>query len=179
MTRPGMKSSSLRRWGALGAVLAIVLAGVACGGGDGPRTVTAADYKFENLPETVSVGTQVRLENDSEKEIHELVAFRLPDTEKRPVGDLVKLPQSDLFALVSDPPAMVLLRAPGNAKQINAVGDGTLTQKGRYLVACFIPTGADPAVFLAAAEASGDAPPQVAGGPPHLAQGMYGEITVK
>lgn len=160
-------------------MLAIVLAGAACGDDDGPRTVTAADYKFENLPEAVSAGTQLRLENESEKEIHELVAYRVLDTEKRPVGDLVKLPESDLEQLVSDPPAMVLLRAPGDAEQVNAVGDGTLTEKGRYLVACFIPTGADPAAFLAAAETSGDGPPQVPGGPPHLAQGMYGEITVE
>ena len=40
-----------------------------------------------------------------------------------------------------------------------------------------IPTGADPAVYLEAAAAS-DGPPQVDGGPPHVAHGMFAELTV-
>ena len=74
----------------------------------------------------------------------------------------------------------MLIAPPRNAPQIAAVGDGKLTEKGRYLVICTIPVGADPAAFLQAAQSSGSGPPpQVPGGPPHLAQGMYGQITVK
>ena len=62
---------------------------------------------------------------------------------------------------------------------INAVGDGTLTEKGRYAVICGIPVGADPAAYLAAVQNARGGPPEVAGGPPHLTRGMYGEITVK
>jgi hypothetical protein len=62
---------------------------------------------------------------------------------------------------------------------IKAVGDGTLTEKGRYAVICAIPVGADPAAYLAAAQSSQGGPPNVPGGPPHLTQGMFGEITVK
>lgn len=62
---------------------------------------------------------------------------------------------------------------------INAVGDGRLTERGRYLVFCAIPVGADPAAYLQAAQSATGGPPQVAGGPPHFSQRMYGEITVK
>ena len=44
---------------------------------------------------------------------------------------------------------------------------------------CSIPTGVAPAEYLAAAAQSGGEPPQVAGGPPHLAHGMYAELTVE
>jgi hypothetical protein len=60
-----------------------------------------------------------------------------------------------------------------------AVGDGTLTEPGRYVLMCFIPTGADPDEYLSAAAASeGEAPTGVAGGPPHVVNGMYAELHV-
>ena len=60
-------------------------------------------------------------------------------------------------------------------------GDGTLTEPGRYLVFCAIPTGADPDDAMVAMQEAVDSqsgPPQIDGGPPHLAQGMYGELVV-
>ncbi len=59
------------------------------------------------------------------------------------------------------------------------VGDGTLNEPGRYLILCAIPTGADPAEYLAAAAASNGEPPQVAGGAPHLAHGMIDDLIVE
>ena len=138
--------------------------------------VSAVDFGFEDLPEEVSAGTRLTLVNTSEVELHELVAARLPDGEDRDLEELVHLPQEELMALIGQP-ATVLLAAPGG-DVIPAVGDGTLSEPGRYLLLCFIPTGVDPAEYLAAAEASGGAPPQVAGGPPHLAHGMYAELSV-
>ncbi len=167
------------RWAAAGALAALALLGAGCGGDDGTKTVTAADYQFKNLPSSVKAGTTLTLKNESTKELHEMVVMRLPDGEKRSAADLVKLPEAEGEALFSGPPAAVLLAPPGDAEMIKAVGDGKLTEKGRYLVICAIPTGADPAAYLEAAEKSGDGPPQVAGGPPHLTQGMFGEITVK
>jgi hypothetical protein len=59
------------------------------------------------------------------------------------------------------------------------VGDGTLVEPGRYAIACFIPTGADPAEYLEAAAQTEEGPPQgVAGGPPHFVQGMVAELVV-
>ena len=57
------------------------------------------------------------------------------------------------------------------------VGDGALDEPGRYALICIIPTGADPDEYLTKA-ATSEGPPDVAGGPPHIAKGMFAEITV-
>lgn len=142
-------------------------------------TVTAVDYKFEGLPEEVPAGTKVDFKNESTKELHEFVAVRIPDTEKRPVSELVKLPESETQKIFgSGPPATVLLAPPGGGKTIEAVGNGTLSETGRYAVVCFIPTGVDPQAYLKAAQESQEGPPDVPGGPPHVANGMFAELKV-
>ncbi|WP_426574734.1 hypothetical protein [Aquihabitans sp. McL0605] len=139
---------------------------------DGTIVVTAVDFNYEDLPDQVPAGTTFKLVNDSESELHEFVAFKLPDTEERSVKELVELPMPELEKLFSaGPPATVLLAKPGGP-EIKAVGDGTLTEPGRYLVACSIPVGADPDEILA-----GDGPPP-ATGTPHFHKGMYAELTV-
>jgi len=167
------------RAAAVGGLAVLALLGAACGGGDDTKTVTAVDYRFDDLPRSMKAGTTLKLENSSDKELHEMVLSRLPDDEKRSVEELMRLPEDQLGALFSGPPALVMFDPPGDAEPVLAVGDGKLTEKGRYLVTCSIPTGADPAAFLQAAQSSSGGPPQVAGGPPHFAQGMYGEITVE
>ncbi|MEQ9161428.1 MAG: hypothetical protein RLN74_01900, partial [Ilumatobacter fluminis] len=63
---------------------------------------------------------------------------------------------------------------------IEAVGDGTLSEPGRYVLMCFIPIGADPDEYLAAVAAAGGGKPDgVAGGPPHFTAGMYAELVVE
>ena len=141
--------------------------------------VTGVDYRFEGVPGKAAAGTKFSLENKSTKELHELVAIKLPDAEKRPAADLVKLPQAEQEKLAGGPPAAVLLRPPGSGPQIAAVGDGTLTAPGRYLFICSIPTGADPAAYMEAAQKSQGGPPNVPGGPPHLVQGMFAEVTIE
>lgn len=141
-------------------------------------TVTAVDYSFEGLPDEVDAGTRVVLENASTRELHEFVAIRIPDSETRPVSELVQLPESEIDALFgSTEPATVLLAPPGG-EMIAAVGDGTLSEPGRYAVVCFIPTGADPQAYLDAARAGGEGPPDVPGGAPHVANGMFAELEV-
>lgn len=140
--------------------------------------VTAVDYAYEDLPATVPAGTRLTLANASTAELHELVAFRLPDDEDRTVAELVSLPQEEVLPTLGAPVA-VLLTPPGG-EQIPAVGDGTLAEPGRYAIVCVIPTGADPDEYLqAAAENEEEGPPQVAGGPPHIAQGMFAELVVE
>lgn len=142
---------------------------------DGVLTVDLADFTFGDLPDRVPAGTRLAVENAAATELHELVAFRLPDDEQRTAEQIVH--GGDLEQLLtSAPPAAVLLAAPGG-EQIAAIGDGTLAEPGRYLILCAIPTGADPAEYLAAAAGS-DGPPQVAGGPPHFVHGMFDEIVV-
>ena len=136
--------------------------------------VVMDDFHYGDLPSAVPAGTRITVSNASEVELHEFVAFRLPDDDQRPVAEIVG---GDLVSLLGDSePAMVLLAPPGG-EQIAAVGDGTLTDPGRYLVICVIPTGADPGEYLDAA-ATSDGPPQVAGGAPHVANGMYAELMV-
>ena len=140
--------------------------------------VTAVDYAFEGLPDTVAAGTRISLVNDSENgEVHEFVAIRIPDEETRPVSELVALPPEEIDALFgSTEPATVILAAPGETDVPGpVVGDGTLSEPGRYAVVCFIPVGADPAVVL---DPNAEGPPE-SDAPPHAAQGMFAEVTVE
>lgn len=144
--------------------------------------VTARDYGFDGLSGPIKAGTTIKFTNSSAKEAHEFVAFKLPETEKRSVADLFALPQAELEKVIGGgPPATVIVAAP-SAEGMTVLGDGSLKEAGRYAVACFIPTGADPAAFLAAAEAAaktGGEPATVPGGPPHFTQGMFAEVTVE
>lgn len=139
--------------------------------------VTLVDFAFEGLPASVDAGTRLQVSNGAESELHELVAFRLPDGEERPVGELAQLPPEELMPLVGEP-TTVLLAAPGG-EQIPAVGDGTLTEPGRYAVMCFIPTGVDPDEYLAASAEATEGPPDVGDGPPHFVHGMVAELQVQ
>ncbi len=174
-----MRRITTSRLARAGAVLALATLAAACGGSDDEvKTVTGADYSFQNLPKEVDAGTEFKFTNSSSKELHEMVVIRIPDSERRPVADLVRLSEAEQGAIFgSAEPAMVLLAPPGGGEMIKAVGDGKINEPGRYAVVCFIPTGADPQAYLNAPQTGG--PPQVAGGPPHAAQGMFGEITVK
>jgi hypothetical protein len=141
-------------------------------------TVALSDFAFGGLPGNVPVGTRLEIENISESEMHELVAIRIPDDEDRSVEELLALPEEEIDAIFGATlPAMVLLAPPG-APQIEAVGDGTLDEPGRYAILCFIPTGVDPGEFMAAAAASAGGPPEIDGGPPHVVHGMYAEVLV-
>ncbi|NNE11620.1 MAG: hypothetical protein HKN41_05165 [Ilumatobacter sp.] len=171
----------LRRAAAIGLAPIAALALAACGDDadaairDGVLTVTLSDFEFGELPDEVPAGTRLAIENESAGELHELVAVRLADDDERPVSEII----ADVEQLFqSGPPAAVLLAAPGG-DQIDAVGDGTLSEPGRYIVLCSIPTGVDPDLFLNAAADSGDGPPEVgATGAPHFEHGMYAELTV-
>jgi hypothetical protein len=139
--------------------------------------VRSADYGFGGLPAEVPAGTSFTLVNDSTVEVHEIVAVRLPDTETRSVHEIVQA--QDMGAIFAGGmPQLVIVAGPNGGEPIVAEGDGTLTEPGRYAVLCFIPTGADPQEYFEAAQAGGDGPPQVDGGAPHFAHGMYAEMTV-
>lgn len=139
--------------------------------------VIATDFEFADLPDTVPAGTRLTLRNDAPSELHELVAFRLPDDEERSVSELMALPPDELMPAMGGPPVAVLLAPPGG-EQIAAVGDGTLAEPGRYAILCVIPTGIEPDVYLEAAAIS-EGPPDVGGGPPHIVHGMYAELRVE
>ena len=135
-----------------------------------------ADFGYGSIPDVIVAGTEITVRNDSESELHELVAVRIPDGDERPVGEIV---ETDLDRLVSaGPPSLVLLAEPGSDATIVAVGDGALHDPGRYLLICAIPTGVDPAAYLAAAAESNGEQPDVDGGPPHFVHGMFADVMV-
>ncbi|MCO8126118.1 hypothetical protein NHL50_02730 [Acidimicrobiia bacterium EGI L10123] len=135
--------------------------------------ITAVDWAFEGVPESVEAGTKLSLTNEGD-EPHEVVAIRIPDEETRPVSEIVALPEEELGAVFGGEPepATVILAKTGTTDTPGAVvGDGTLTEPGRYAIVCFLPVGADDAVLDAAGPPESDAPP-------HVSQGMFAELTV-
>jgi plastocyanin len=137
--------------------------------------VRAVDYAFEGVPEKVAAGTTFTLVNESTEEVHEIVAIRIiSDSETRSVEELVQLPDEELEGIVAEMPAMVIVAPPGEEGMV-VLGDGTLSEPGRYGLLCFIPTGADPEAVM---EAEGEFPEEV-GGPPHAFQGMFAEVIVE
>jgi hypothetical protein len=140
--------------------------------------VILRDFEFVGLPDTIPAGTRLTIVNQADRELHELVAIRLPDEEGRPVEELAQLSPDELAPLLG-PPATVLLAAPGGPV-VPAVGDGTLSEPGRYAIVCAIPTGIDPQEYLDAAAATEAGPPQIDGaGPPHIVHGMIAEVLVR
>lgn len=137
--------------------------------------VRAIDFAYLDVPTSVSAGTSFSLTNESSAEAHELVAVRLPDDERRPVAELVTLPPEEFGPLMRGVRTVVL--AAPDEQGIAVVGDGSLDEPGRYALICVIPTGADPQEYLTEA-ATSDGPPDVAGGPPHMVNGMFAEISV-
>ena len=171
-----------------GVVLAVLILG-ACGSDDsasdqpadepGPSDVleiTASDYEFHDVPVEITAGTELMLRNDSSAEVHEVVAIRLPDDEKRSIAELVLLPPEEVGAFF--PLVETVLVAPPGEDGVAVEGTGLLTEPGRYALICVIPTGADPDDYMAAAAEADGGPPDVAGGPPHTTQGMFAELTV-
>jgi len=145
--------------------------------------VVATDYTFTGIPDSVPAGTTFALQNDSTKEVHEMVMIRIPDEVTETVGQLLALPEEELDAKVGEiEPTSVIVALPGELG-MPMVGNGTLDEPGRYAVLCFIPVGADPAMVeeaMSMPPGTGEAEqPDLGGGAPHIAQGMYAEVLVE
>ena len=155
----------------------LVLAVAACGT-SGPQeyAVTATDFAFTGIPDTVAVGSTVTLSNESNVELHEWVAIPLPTTETRTAEEIIADPEGlrAYFPVVD-----AVLIAPPGADGMPIVGTGELSTAGRYLIICAIPTGVNPDEYLAAAAETEGGPPDVGDGPPHFVHGMWTEITVE
>lgn len=178
MSRATTRRIRLRTAAVLSASL-VALAG--CGDDEGdalPESVeiVASDYAFGDLPARIGPETTLTMRNTSTTEVHELVAFALPDDVDGTAAEILELPEEQLESFLDGPPALVIIAGPGG-EPVVPVGDGTLPNPGRYLVFCAIPTGADPDEFLAAA-ATSDGPPDIPGGPPHFLHGMAATVEV-
>ncbi len=138
--------------------------------------VTAQDYAFVGLPSAVNAGARIRLVNESTKELHELVVFRLPDEETRRVEELAQLPISELDAFFSRVETVIL--APPGRSGYAQVGTDRLDEPGRYAIFCTIPIGADPNQYLTAV-AESEGRPEFEGGLLHYQAGMWAGVTVE
>jgi hypothetical protein len=158
-----------------------VTALAACGEDDAatpsPIEVTGVDYGFVDLPDTVVAGSEIVFRNTSEAEVHEFVALRLDDDDTRTAEEILALPAPELGPLLAGVSSVIV--APPGAEGIVVEGSSTLSEPGRYVVMCLIPTGADPDEYMVAAAEAEGGPPDVAGGPPHFVEGMWAELIVE
>lgn len=117
--------------------------------------VTAVDFAFEGVPESIDSGTTAfTFTNSSEGEEHEMVVFRKADG--------VTVGFEDLLALGEEESADKLLFVTAAFAPPGAEG-ATLAdlEPGSYAMVCFVPVGG------------------AEDGPPHFTQGMLQEFTVE
>jgi hypothetical protein len=115
--------------------------------------VTAVDYAFEGLPETLPAGpVSFALTNEGTEE-HEMIVVRRNDGETRPVEELLELPEAEVEQVVTFTGAT--FAQPGDTGYLAADLDA-----GGYVALCFIPVG------------GGE------DGPPHFTEGMVTEFEV-
>ncbi|MGH9187303.1 MAG: hypothetical protein ACRD0U_16050 [Acidimicrobiales bacterium] len=115
--------------------------------------VTAVDYAYQGLPETVDAGV-VRLSMSNEgAEPHEVTLFRKDDGVTESADELLALPEGEVEDLVTF--VGQAFAEPGD--QASVVGE---LEPGEYVAVCFIPVGGED-------------------GPPHFTEGMVGEFIVE
>jgi hypothetical protein len=126
--------------------------------------VTAGEYTFEGIGETVPSGTTLVKFSNEGGEWHEAAIAKIADGEERSVEDLLQLPEEEAMSVTQ----MVgfTLAPPGVTSYTTVDFAG-----GRHVALCFVPVGTTPEAF----EAEG--PPEDA--PPHFAHGMVAEFTVE
>lgn len=137
--------------------------------------ITAVEYEFQEVPDSVPAGTQLSLTNAGE-EPHELIAILIPASETRSVDEIAALSEEEQSAIFGGEPEpdTVILAATGTTDTPGAVvGDGTLTEPGRYALLCFLPVGSTDEILQS------EGPPPAGDAPPHVSQGMYAELTVE
>lgn len=120
--------------------------------------VTAADYRFEGVPDELSTGYHVVDFTNDGQENHEMFAFRIDDASIESVTDIFELPEDEVFSKIT--PVNAVYATPGSSDVVS----WNLTEPGRYAVFCAISLGS-------VGDSEGD-------GPPHFTQGMVREFTV-
>lgn len=126
--------------------------------------VTAAEYQFDGLPDSVNAGpTVIALRNEG-SEFHHIVLVRINDGVTEDIEELLELPDEEVFTKIT--PLGEASAFPGTT------GSGVIDfQPGRHVALCFIPQGATPE-NMAAVE-SGEHQ-----GAPHFTYGMVKEFEV-
>jgi len=101
---------------------------------DAPSTIeiVAVDYRFDGLPEILSVGTSLSLRNEG-TETHELVLLRVQ--EDTDIESFVQLTEEEMLQRAEM--IGVLVAAPDETAEETI----TVSEAGLYLAVCFIPIG--------------------------------------
>jgi uncharacterized cupredoxin-like copper-binding protein len=129
----------------------------------GEMNVTAIDYEFEGVDETVEPGPlSISLANEGE-ELHEFILIRVNDEEteiETLVDELLTLSEEELDEEAQFVGAVFAEQGDTGESLVR------LEDPGRYVVLCFIPEGST------SFDVEGT-------GPPHAELGMYAEFTVE
>jgi len=137
--------------------------------GFGELAVTATEYSFAGIPETIEAGPAVvAFENDG-NEIHHIIMIQVNDgvteSPEELLEELFELPEDEVPTKVSLLGETFALPGEDGAELFDL-------QPGRHFAVCVIPTGTTP-----------DSPPPGEGtdppGPPHFVHGMIQEFTVE
>ncbi|HEV2755815.1 MAG TPA: hypothetical protein VG318_08570 [Actinomycetota bacterium] len=122
--------------------------------------VTAVDYAFEGVPETLPAGFTAFNFTNAGEEVHEMIMVRYKD-ESLTIDDLMKL---------SDKEAEEKLVFLGASFGPPGASDTEIKElePGKYALVCFVPVGS-----------TSEKASRKADGPPHVARGMSAEFTVE
>ncbi|HEX2064662.1 MAG TPA: hypothetical protein VHE80_09605 [Acidimicrobiales bacterium] len=133
--------------------------------------VRGVEYAFEGIPQTIRAGV-VSFEfsvPSSATEVHELVVIRKNDAVTESFEQLLQQPEEQVRQKTTSVAGVEPTRPGDDGNSVARL------QPGEYLVACFLPVGATPALFEQI-EAGQAQPPE---GPPHVARGMRAQFTVR
>ena len=122
--------------------------------------VTAVDYAFEGVPETLPAGKVTFAFSNEGKEMHEMLLVRYKDPETT-IKDLMKLSDKEAQKAID------FLGASFGPPGSSDVESKDLTA-GKYALVCFVPVGS-----------TSEKAARKADGPPHVARGMSAEFTVE
>jgi hypothetical protein len=128
---------------------------------DDQLQVTALDYEYEGIPQTLAAGTYGWLLDNEGQEWHEIVLMKKNEGVEETWEDLLALGEQDEEAAM----AMVEMKGVAFAGPGQRSGVVTDLEPGEYAAVCFIPVG------TTGLDVEGT-------GPPHVAEGMIHTFTV-
>jgi hypothetical protein len=124
--------------------------------------VTAAEYKFDGIPEELPAGVVGATFENTGGEMHELIVLRKKDGVSESFQDILAKGEEEAQELVDI--SFGAFGPPGSKS--SAAFD--MSEAGDYAAVCFIPVGSTP-----------DKAEEEVDGPPHFTEGMITEFTVQ
>ena len=172
-----------RRFAAVSMAACLALVGVACSdddggdaaptteadattteGSDGASTqITAVDYGFEGVPDSLPAGPHTFDFTNEGEEPHELVVFKIIDPTET-MEELLALPEEEGRTHVEEAGGTFAPAGEDADEQVEI----DLEAGGKYAFVCFIPVGT-----------TGESEEEAGDGPPHFMEGMVHEFTVE